>query len=253
MNFKSCEFFPLLDPLDLPNGQETPVWALIPFPPLHTVIIGPVNHVEKSLMDVCDVEGYECVWSHVPRENPEENPVRCFEKLVGIHKSDYHGKQMEGNQCQDMIKEKNLEKLKELLLLDNMPEKLVDNYIKCLTDIRKVYSACCRKNLDPNHRDIINELNLAWTALVEDHRVNLTIPNKIHFTVDHFSDYFEDPLTGGEGLGTTTDQIIEHMHSYIDRTFKRSKYWVNDPTTTACATKQHQCILQINAFSVRMK
>ena len=204
-------------------------------------------------MDVCDVEGYECVWSHVPRENPEENPVRCFEKLACIHKSDYHGKQMEGNQCQDMIKEKNLEKLKELLLLDNMPEKLVDNYIKCLTDIRKVYSACCRKNLDPNHRDIINELNLAWTALVEDHRVNLTIPNKIHFIIDHFSDYFEDPLTGGEGLGTTTDQIIEHMHSYIDRTFKRSKYWVNDPTTTACATKQHQCILQINAFSVRMK
>ncbi len=41
--------------------------------------------------------------------------------------------------------------------------------------------------------------------------------------MDHFSDYFEDPLTGGEGLGWTSDQIIEHMHSYIDRIFRKSR------------------------------
>ncbi len=41
--------------------------------------------------------------------------------------------------------------------------------------------------------------------------------------MDHFSDYFEDPLTGGEGLGTTTDQIIEHMHRYIDKHFRKSR------------------------------
>jgi hypothetical protein len=38
--FKNNEFLPLLEPLDLENGEETPVWAVIPFPPLHTVLLG---------------------------------------------------------------------------------------------------------------------------------------------------------------------------------------------------------------------
>ena len=44
---------------------------------------------------------------------------------------------------------------------------------------------------------------------------NKLISNKVNIIIDHFSDYFKDPLTGGEGLGWTSDQIIEHMHSYI--------------------------------------
>ena len=34
---------------------------------------------------------------------------------------------------------------------------------------------------------------------------------------DHMSDYFDDPLVCGQALGVTTDQIIEHMHSYVNR------------------------------------
>ena len=55
------------------------------------------------------------------------------------------------------------------------------------------------------------------------------VATRLKFTVKtatnalHFSDYFEDPLTGGEDLGKTTDQIIEHCHSYIDRTFRKSR------------------------------
>ena len=53
---------PLLEPLDLPEGAETPKCLKIPFPALHTVIIvGPVNHLEDNLMKFNDYEGYDCV------------------------------------------------------------------------------------------------------------------------------------------------------------------------------------------------
>ena len=90
-------------------------------------------------------------------------------------------------------------------------------------------------------------------SLVEDPRVHLTWPNTVHHIVDHFSDYFEDPLTSGEPLGYTSDQITEHMNSYIDKTFRKSGYWIADPTSELCAKKQHEGILQINGFSVNIK
>ena len=36
--YKSCEFQPLLEPLDLGEGVETPIWLLLPFPALHSFI-----------------------------------------------------------------------------------------------------------------------------------------------------------------------------------------------------------------------
>ena len=159
-DFKSCELLPLLEPLDLPEGAETPIWLKIPFPPLHTVIIGPVNHLEDNLMKFCDYEGYDCVWKNIPRENRAENPVRIYENICSLNKSDYHGQKMEGNQCQDFIKEKNLVKLENLLLEDGMPEDLVKKYIVAFTSIREVYSSCCRKKLDPNHRSVTNKFKM---------------------------------------------------------------------------------------------
>ena len=37
------------------------------------------------------------------------------------------------------------------------------------------------------------------------------------------------------------------------KTHLESTNWINDPTTEVCADKQHEEILQINAFSVRIK
>ena len=59
--------------------------------------------------------------------------------------------------------------------------------------------------------------------------------------------------TSGEPLGYTSDQITEHMHSFIDKTFRKSGYWIADPTSELCAKKQHEGILQINGFSVNIK
>ena len=67
-------------------------------------------------MKFCDYEGYDCVWKNIPRESSDENPVRIYENICCLNKSDYHGKKMEGNQCEDFIKEKNLVKLENLWL-----------------------------------------------------------------------------------------------------------------------------------------
>ena len=66
-------------------------------------------------------------------------------------------------------------------------------------------------------------MNCAIRNFQEKNFFDKHISNKVHLIIDHFSDYFEDPLTGGEGFGWTSDQIIEHMHSYIDRIFRKSR------------------------------
>ena len=58
----------------------------------------------------------------------------------------------------------------------------------------------------------MNTVGKGRTSLVMMKKNLRTMP-KVHFIMDHFSDYFEDPLTGGEGLGTTTYQIIEQIKS----------------------------------------
>ena len=43
-------------------------------------------------MKACEKLGLECLWENIERENPEDNPVILYEKIIGINKSDYHGK-----------------------------------------------------------------------------------------------------------------------------------------------------------------
>ena len=56
----------------------------------------------------------------------------------------------------------------------------------------------------------------SWKLLVDNPEVGLTWTPKAHYISDHFSDYFEDPLVEGMGLGVTTDQIIEDINTSID-------------------------------------
>ncbi len=76
---------------------------------------------------------------------------------------------------------------------------------------------------------------------------------KVHHIADHFSDYFEDPLVKGQALGVTSDQIIEHMHSYIDKMLNKSKYKLKIADSEQAAKKQHAGILKINAMAVQIK
>ena len=115
---------------------------------------------------------------------------------------------MEGNQCHKFIKDKNLDKLEELLNKDGIPEDIISMYIQCFSDLRNVYNACCRNTLNKSYQHFTDKLKKSWSAHA--------IPNKVHFITDHFSDYFESPFSNGEGLGTTTDQIIDYLHSFME-------------------------------------
>ena len=95
---------------------------------------------------------------------------------------------------------------------------------------------------------------MSWDSLVAEPCVKLSVTPKVHQIGDQLSDYFEEPLVPqGEGLGMTSDQTIEHMHSYIRKVFRTSGYFQHTATTKASARKQHQGILRINALSVRFK
>ena len=77
--------------------------------------------------------------------------------------------------------------------------------------------------VDPNHRAVTGNFKAKWKTLV-DTKFKLSWTPKVHYICDHFSDFFEDPLVEGRALGHTTDQIIEHMHSYINRLLTKSFY-----------------------------
>ena len=80
-------------------------------------------------------------------------------------------------------------------------------------------------------------MNLSWTP-------------KAHQIAHHFSDYFEDPLVKGQSLGVTSDQVIKHMHSYINRMMSRLFYKLKNFVSENAAKKQHAGILKINSFAI---
>ena len=86
------------------------------------------------------------------------NPLLQYETMLSLIKKEYHKKAFEGNQCQKFIKEKNLDKLRNLLIKADMPEDLVDNFLQCFLDIGSVYTSCCGSSLDPNHRQVTQNL-----------------------------------------------------------------------------------------------
>ena len=53
--------------------------------------------------------------------------------------------------------------------------------------------------------------------MFEEPELKLSWSPKAHHIADHLSDYFDD---GGEALGVTTDQVIEHMHSCQQNAYK---------------------------------
>ena len=87
----------------------------------------------------------------------------------------------------------------------------------------------------------------------EQCNVSVNWTPKAHQISDHFSDYFEDPLVKKQALGVTSDQIIEHMHSYINRMLTRSIYKLKLANTEKSAKRQHSGILKINAFATKIK
>ena len=88
---------------------------------------------------------------------------------------------------------------------------------------------------------------------MKDKTVKLNLTPKAHQIGDHFEQYFDDPLVKPEGLGMCSDQIIEHMHSYIKRMMLKSRYLCSIADSEESAKRQHNGILRLVSFCVRNK
>ena len=107
--------------------------------------------------------------------------------------------------------------------------------------------------VEDNHLEVTTNFKMSWQSLVDEPSLKINWTPKAHQISDHFSDYFEDPLVKKQALGVTSDQIIEHMHSYINRMLTRSIYKLKLANTEKSAKRQHSGILKINAFATKIK
>ena len=95
-------------------------------------------------------------------------------RKVGIKRSEYFSKKLEGNDCQGFIKEQNLKKFSKILEETTMLKNVIDKVIKVLSDIRNVYSSCCGSTLDPKYEDIIASFKNSWQALIDEPLLKLS-------------------------------------------------------------------------------
>ena len=154
----------------------------------------------------------------------------------------YHKESLEGNQCKMFCDDKNIQVLKSILQDHSYPANIVESYSNALAAIREVYSSCGGKTLKPNWRDCTTNFKMCWTMLVKEKTVKLNMTPKAHQIGDHFEQYFEDPLVKPEGLGMCSDQIIEHMHSYIRRIMLKSRYLCSIADSGESAKRQHSVV-----------
>ena len=116
-NFNNCEFVPIIGSDD----PDTSVLFKIPPPPLHTILLGPVNHIIDNLK----------------KNHPRLEKI--LEKL-NIQKAKYHGQKFEGNQCRKILQ--NINKLK-------IPYDL-HAYKTVLTSLRDLHKVCNQELLSYN-------------------------------------------------------------------------------------------------------
>ena len=167
------------------DHSETKTLLLLPIPPLHVIRLGPVNKIWKGLS-----------------AKEHFGQVNEFEKLLGLVRKDRQKKEFQGPQCVKILN--NLELLRMIL-----PQNL-HSYVDALESIKKIYQIATAKEVDPNHREIIENFNDEWKVLMDVH--GETMPLKVHIIVHHLSDYFEET---GKTLRTTSDQFVEAAHHKV--------------------------------------
>ena len=155
---------------------------------------GPVNHIV----------------SHLKRLSP--SVVTTIEELH-IQPSKYHGRQYEGNQCRKLLK--SVKKLK-------IPPYLVE-FENVLIALGKLHCMCNADHLPHNYVNVIDNFITAWFKLTEKFAVSTT--PKIHIILHHLCDYFNEMNVT---LKLVTDELVEHMHKFVEKRMSVSGYIVKD-------------------------
>lgn len=211
--YKNCEFVPLVGS----NDPDTPILYQIPPPPLHTILLGPVNHIIESL-----AKKYPGI-------------VKVLEKLH-IQKAKYHGKKFEGNQCRKILN--NINKLK-------IPHDLVE-YKNVLVSLRNLHRMCNSEVLPSNYTETLDKFSSSWSKLKS--KTNISTTPKIHILLHHLEDYFDETeLT----LLKTSDELVESMHQHV---FKRMMkgYNVKDINSPKHGEMLFKLVRRINTYTLIM-
>ena len=183
------------------------------------------------------------------------------QSIAGIfvgRRENYHGKTWEGNQLNQIMKNKNLNKLEELLpkrlhcyveayrMLNIMNKTVSRNEMKDKANkiydnihedqVKHEYIKECKDAID-NFLEIFNYLKFTF---------NQSKTNKIHTIKHHLLDYID--MTG-KTLGSL-DQCIEAVHQYFDQRLNSSKYKVKDKTTEVAGRKLEQLVLHFNSYNI---
>ena len=164
------------------DHSETKTLLLTPIPPLHVIKLGPVNKIWKGLS--------------------KKTHMDEIEALLGLVRKDKQKKEFQGPQCVKILN--NLDLLRMYLPQD------LHSYVDALESIKNIYQIATAKEVDPDHRVIIENFNEQWKVLMNDH--GETMPLKVHIIVDHLSDYFDE---AGKTLRTTNDQFGEAAHHKV--------------------------------------
>ena len=190
----------------------------IPPPPLHTILIGPVNHIIDSLKQ------------HYPS-------LETRLESLHIKRSNYHGKKLEGNQCRAVLK--NISNL-------NIPPHLIE-YEIVFYKLKALHLLCNEQILPCNYDKRINDFSVAWVNLSK--KFNISTTPKVHIIMDHLSDYFE--MTN-LSLRKTTEEVVESMHQFVNKRLCKG-YWVKDISNPNHGALLFRGIKHINCYNLRMK
>ena len=167
------------------DHSETKTLLLTPIPPLHVIRLGPVNKIWKGLA-----------------QKETFGQLDRFEKLLGLVRKDRQKKEFQGPQCVKILNNLDLLRL-------TLPANL-HSYVDALESIKNIYQMATAKEVEPDHRNIIENFEQQWRILMDEH--GETMPLKVHIIVHHMSDYFDE---AGKTLRTTSDQFVEAAHHKV--------------------------------------
>ena len=105
--------------------------------------------------------------------------------------------------------------------------------------------ACCGVKPKENWVDSIKWFSEKYKVLHMTHDISIT--NKVHIICDHVEDYIR--LTG-KGLGRVSDQIVEGLHSALNKRLCSSNYWIKDVESEVHGNNFLKGICHFNSYNI---
>ena len=189
-------------------------------PPLHTILLGPVNDVLRFLKGVCDLE-----------------PFLRKHHIKGSGKGgDYNGPTIK-----DLItNEDKLSELREIV------GEVYKDFVEHLTNISVVHKVANAKELNLEEaRKAINQFERHWCLMQAKHDLSESL--KIHIIRHHILEYMEKT---GETLLCVTDEIVEATHSKLRKYDEKHQYKVKSKGSSTHFQKQHKSTVSFNSLNL---